>query len=220
MATKKKPAPAPAPDPKRTLRLRECDYPGMTQEQVEAESAQSPIHANAATALTFSRGTFGESGLTETVDALRSKVEKVKAGDLSDLEALLTAQATALDSIFTEMARRAALNMGTYIEPTEVYLRLAFKAQAQAVRTIEALGELKNPRAVAFVKQANISHGHQQVNNGVQAGNPPAHGNNSIQSNELSGASNELLPDARASQVESGVNPPVEALAELNRAAN
>jgi hypothetical protein len=216
MATKKKPAPSPAPDPKKTLRLRECDYPGMTQEQVEADSAQSPIHANAATALTFSRGTFGESGLTETVDALRAKVEKVKAGDLSGLEALLTAQATALDSIFTEMARRAALNMGTHIEPTEVYFRLAFKAQSQCRATVETLAEIKTPRHVSFVKQANIAHGHQQVNNGMT----PAHGNNSIQSNELSGASNELLPDTRASQAESRVNPPVEALAEIHRAAN
>ncbi len=84
MVTKKNPA--PAPDPKKILRLRERDYLGMTQEQVEADSAQSPIHTNAATALTFSRGTFGESGLTETVEALRAKVEKVKAGDLSGMD--------------------------------------------------------------------------------------------------------------------------------------
>jgi hypothetical protein len=220
MTTKKKPAPAPEPDPKRRLRLRVEDYVGKTLEQVEAASAQSPIHANAATALTFSRGTFGESGLTETVDALRAKVEKVKAGDLSGLEALLTAQATALDSIFTEMARRAALNMGTYIDPAEVYMRLAFKAQSQCRATVETLAEIKTPRHVSFVKQANIAHGPQQVNNGMQSGDLHAQGDNSIQSNELSGASNELLPDARASQAESRIDTPVEAVAEINRAAN
>lgn len=45
--------------------------------------------------------------------------------------------------------------------------RLALKAQAQGVRTLEVLGALKNPQPVAFVKQANIAHGPQQVNNGA-----------------------------------------------------
>ena len=31
---------------------------------------------------------------------------------------------------------------------------------------MEALAEMKNPHPVAFVKQANIAHGPQQVNNG------------------------------------------------------
>lgn len=45
---------------------------------------------------------------------------------------------------------------------------MALKAQAQCRATLEALAEIKNPRPVAFVKQANISGEHQQVNNGVQ----------------------------------------------------
>jgi hypothetical protein len=49
----------------------------------------------------------------------------------------------------------------------ETYLGLALKAQAQSRATITALGELKNPRHATFVKQANIAHGPQQVNNGV-----------------------------------------------------
>ena len=218
MATKKKSA--PVPDPKMILLVRPSDFPGKTAEQVQAEVAQSTMFANASTVRNFSRGTFGESGINESTDALRDKVAKVQAGDLSGVEAILTAQATALDSIFTEMARRAALNMGEYLQSTEIYMRMALKAQSQCRTTVEALAEIKNPRPVAFVRQANISHGHQQVNNGMQAGNPPAHGNNSIQSNELSGASNELLPDARASRIEGAVNPPVEALAEFDRAAN
>ena len=49
-----------------------------------------------------------------------------------------------------------------------MYKRQALKAQAQCRATLEALAEIKNPRPVAFVKQANISGGHQQVNNGMQ----------------------------------------------------
>jgi len=47
----------------------------------------------------------------------------------------------------------------------ETYMRLALKAQSQCRTTLETLAEIKNPRAVAFVKQANIAGGHQQVNN-------------------------------------------------------
>jgi hypothetical protein len=38
--------------------------------------------------------------------------------------------------------------------------------------TIETLAELKNPRQVAFVNQANLAGGHQQVNNGALESNP------------------------------------------------
>lgn len=92
-------------------------------------------------------------------------VARVKDGDLSDIEANLTAQAVTLDAMFTELARRAALNMGTHLGATDTYLRLAMKAQAQCRATAETLAEIKYPRAVAFVRQANIAHGHQQVNN-------------------------------------------------------
>ena len=56
---------------------------------------------------------------------------------------------------------------------------LAFKAQAQSRATISALVELKYPRQAMFVKQANIAHGLQQVNNagtrvgGTQSGTQP-----------------------------------------------
>jgi len=131
---------------------------------------------------------------------------------------MLTAQATSLDAIFNEMARRCALNMGEYIGAADTYMRLALKAQSQCRTTIEALAEIKNPRPVAFVKQANISHGHQQINNGVKPAEAHAHGSFPIQSNELSGAGYELLPDTRASQAQSRIDPSVEAMGEVHRA--
>jgi len=223
MTTAKKPKAhpkkaAPAAPKADTLSIHHKE--GKSDERLMAESTLSAAMGNAITARRFARGTWGESDLTETVVAMREKAEKVQAGDLSDMEEMLTAQATALDSIFTEMARRAALNMGEYINAADTYMRLALKAQSQCRTTIEALAEIKNPRPVAFVRQANISHGPQQVNNGVQAGDAPAHGNNPIQSNELSGGSLELLPDTRASQAQSRVNPSVEAVAEIYRATD
>jgi hypothetical protein len=52
----------------------------------------------------------------------------------------------------------------------EIYLRLSLKAQSQCARSIEVLAAMKNP-PIVYAKQANISHGNQQVNNG---GNPNA----------------------------------------------
>jgi hypothetical protein len=98
---------------------------------------------------------------------VRDEVEKVWKGDLSGLEATLTAQAINLDKIFNEMARRAASNMGQYRDSMEVYMKLALKAQSQCRTTLQTLAEIKNPQPVAFVKQANIAHGPQQINNGT-----------------------------------------------------
>ncbi len=180
----------------------------------------SGIVGNATTAINFAQPAFGSINLEEAVGVLAGKARKVQAGNLSELEGILTAQVTALDAIFNELARRAAMNMGEHLQATDIYLRQAFKAQAQCRSTVEALAEIKNPRPLAFVKQANISHGHQQVNNGVTTPPIPAHGNIPIQSNELSGEKHELLPDARASRLASRVDTTLEALGEIHRGKN
>ena len=74
------------------------------------------------------------------------------------------------------LSRRAAHQ--EYLSQFEVNLRLALKAQAQCARALEVLAAIKNPPNVAFVRQANMAHGHQQVNNGArreaaQSPNPP-----------------------------------------------
>ena len=90
---------------------------------------------------------------------------QVNDDDLHRLESMLVSQATSLQSIFSDLARKAQAQ--TYLKHFETYLGLALKAQAQSRATITALGDLKNPRQATFVKQANIAHGPQQVNNGV-----------------------------------------------------
>lgn len=207
-------------DPRDILQLSEVECEGMNPDRAEAEVAQSTIHTNAQTARTFAAGTYGTTDWTEAAAAMRDKVAKVKAGDLSDMEAMLVSQATALDSIFTEMARRAAMNMGDRLPAMDIYMRLAFKAQSQCRTTLEALAEIKTPRHVAFVKQANIAHGPQQVNNGVLADRSHTHVRNQIRSNELSGVGNELLPDTRTSTLEGRADSAVEAVGEIHRAAD
>ena len=108
----------------------------------------------------------GEVDLAKLLDDLRTRVEKVQGGDMRPVEAMLYGQAVTLETIFTSLARRATSQ--EYLNQLQAYQGLALKAQAQCRATLEALAEIKNPRPVAFVKQANISGGHQQVNNGVQ----------------------------------------------------
>ena len=80
---------------------------------------------------------------------------------------MLISQATALQTIFTSLARRASTQ--DRLPQYQTFLGLALKAQAQSRATISALVDLKYPRQAPFVKQANIAHGPQQVNNGVAA---------------------------------------------------
>lgn len=108
----------------------------------------------------------GTMDLADLVDDLRERIKKVQGGNMQPVEAMLFGQAMTLETIFTSLARRATSQ--EYLKQFQVYLSMALKAQAQCRATLEALAEIKNPRTVAFMKQANISGGHQQVNNGMQ----------------------------------------------------
>jgi hypothetical protein len=110
---------------------------------------------------------------------------------MSGLETTLTSQVITLDAIFSEMARRAALNMSDHLGATETYLRLGLKAQAQCRATAHTLFEMKNPQPIAFVRQANIANGPQQVNNGVVKQSRTRKEISADQSNELLGLNHE-----------------------------
>ena len=162
-------------------------FKGENEVRALAETSLSTITINAATARSFSK-VVGITDLSETINVMRDKVIKVNGGDLTELEATLTAQTVTLDTMFNELARRAALNMGEHINAAETYMRLALKAQSQCARTIEVLAAMKNP-PVIFAKQMNVANGNQQVNNGS---NPNATHTEKIinQPNELLEANN------------------------------
>ncbi len=111
----------------------------------------------------------GEWSAQAVVDELQAQAEAASGNDLSRLEGMLTIQAHTLDALFNTCARTSALNAGEFPEAMERYMRLALRAQAQCRATIETLAEIKNPKSVAFVRQANIAGGHQQVNNAARA---------------------------------------------------
>ena len=139
--------------------------PGKTPEQLRAEVALRPSFNAAAVMQAYQGNVTGKDPDLKTLtDGLRTTFAEVKAGDLGGVEAMLISQATALQTIFTSLARRAANQ--EHLRQYETFLGLALKAQAQSRATITALVDLKYPRQATFVKQANIAHGPQQVNNG------------------------------------------------------
>ncbi|SDZ08838.1 hypothetical protein [Nitrosomonas sp. Nm33] len=214
MAIKKKPK-TPTNKDARTLKVNLKE--GENQERKLAEVKLSPTIMNTVTAHAFIKPLAGEIDLEEAVAVMNEKAKKINDGDLSDLEATLTAQAVSLNSIFNAMAKRSADNMGQYLNAAEIYMRLALKAQAQCTRTIEVLAAIKNPPMV-FAKQANIAHGHQQVNNGD---NQLAHTGKNINSqNELLSEVNNATLDVRGTVKTSGINQELAAVEIFDRGKN
>ena len=106
----------------------------------------------------------------ETMVAAREEqtaiIERVQGGDMSDIEAMLVGQALTLQAMFTKYGGLINANTNN-LKACQAVFNMAMKAQAQSRATVQALVELKYPKSVVITKQANISHGHQQVNNGV-----------------------------------------------------
>lgn len=138
------------------------------------------------------------------ISELETQAARVHTGDMSRAESMLIAQSHTLDEVFNALMRRSCANINSgYLDAGERYMRLALKAQSQCRTTLETLAEIKNPRPVAFVRQANIANGPQQVNNGTQ---PPRGDNSGFPSNEQMG----VRDGAKALGVDSGTqSPPV-----------
>ncbi|WP_321899144.1 hypothetical protein [Paraburkholderia heleia] len=147
--------------------------------------------------------------------ALNDMVSQIQGGDMSSVERLLVTQAVALNTLFGECARMVGKHMGTHLPATDAYMRMALKAQQQSATTLKILGEIKNPRQVAFIKQANVANGPQQVNNGTPS---PARGENVTTSNELLEHQHGEWLDAGTEGEASRGNQTVEAVGAVNRA--
>jgi hypothetical protein len=135
--------------------------------------------ANAAAVISEYGKPFGEQDINQLIEELIVTMDDINKGDLQRCENMLLGQAYALQSIFMNLSRKA--NIQEHMKNIDAFLRLALKAQSQCRATLETLAAIKNP-PVIFAKQANISSGHQQVNNGI----PPTHtGKNKFSPNEL-----------------------------------
>ena len=132
---------------------------------------------------------------------LQKAGNEVVGGNLGRLERMLTNQAIALDLIFNGLALKAT--SAEYMKNYESFMRLAFKAQAQARCTVEALAMLKHPQP--YISQTNIGQvGHNQVNNSYAV----ASSHNDIHINpvaeNLQPAPNKLLEATHGNNLEFG----------------
>jgi len=173
------------------------------------EIVLSTVTQNAVGILSWSKFA-GEADLQELCTDLDKRIDKIKDGDMSSVEAMLFGQAKVLETMFTSLARRAANNDG--LKQFQVNLTLALKAQAQCRSTLEALAEIKNPRPVQFVKQANMTTGPQQVNNAYAS--TPSHSGIQSRTGNIQSEQNKLLEadhgnylDTRAQGAAGRVNP-------------
>lgn len=138
-----------------------------------ARTVTRPSVQAAITLQDYGRG-FGDLDLSGLIDSLSEQIALSSDGDMQRAEAMLTAQAHTLDAIFNDLARRAI--RAELMKNLDCYLKLALRAQSQCRATWEALLAIKNPPMMGYVRQANIAHGPQQVNNQskVQDGAPRA----------------------------------------------
>lgn len=185
---------------------------GMSRPEKVAFLAADGGWGHAHTAEAFLRPSHGEMDMAMLSRMLDAQMADASAGKLGHLEQTLAGQAMALNAIFHEMARRAAANMSGPPREMERYMRLAMKAQSQCRCTVETLAEIKNPRQVAFVTQANIAQ-NQQVNNGT----PPRArtGKNRSSQNKLLEIDHVERLDTRAQGASGGSHPPLEAVARV-----
>ena len=155
--------------------LRIQRYPGESNATALARTTAQPEIQAAYTQLAFNNSWLKERpGMNELVSELATQTQAVKQKKLGRGEEMLAAQAHTLDTLFNYLSRKATRS--EYLSQFEAYLKLALRSQAQCRSTWEAISAMQNPPLAGYVNQANIAHGHQQVNNAsrtVENANPP-----------------------------------------------
>jgi len=198
--------------PRRSLILAKGASDEETARNYAAFYLSPELAAGRAIAKTLPPQLSGPIDLVAVNDELRSHAEAINRGDLSRPEAMLTGQAQALESLWVRLLERAMEQK--HAEHHDQLMRLALKAQAQSVRTLEVLAAIKQP-PVVFATQANVTTGPQQVNNA-----PPRARKVRTRPTQLSRGSNELLQNNRAARAAVPADPPLEAVGEVHRPAH
>lgn len=161
-----KPQTSKVPAAKAVKRRTAVDVQVVTEETLYRSVAKVLARPEVGAACAIEKWQPDTHDVNDLTAELAAQVAAVNAGDLARAEAMLVSQAHTLDMVFNHLVLRAsAQSMGSH---WETYMRMAMKAQNQCRMTLATLVEMKNPQPVAFVKQANISHGPQQVNNGAE----------------------------------------------------
>lgn len=191
-------------------------YPGEDEAAAIARTVLRPTVQAAVTLKEYGKS-YGDLDLGGLIDSLTEQTRASNDGDLKRAEAMLTTQAHTLDAIYNNLARRA-IN-AEYLDNLDRYLKLALRAQSQCRATWEALATIKNPPVAGYVRQANIAHGPQQVNNATDA---PA---DAPRAGENQNPQNKLLEEKDGKRLEPGtastpgrIDPEMATVGEVDRA--
>jgi hypothetical protein len=161
------PAASPAPPAGNRRRIEIVRREDEDANLAAAKMFIGPQVTNANSIYCFGHGLAGDAlHMQSLVDCLTDSARRINANDMREVEATLANQATTLNMMFAEMARRSANCLNEHAEAAQLFFKMAMKAQNQCRMTLETLANVKNP-PVVYARQANISSGPQQVNNGT-----------------------------------------------------
>jgi hypothetical protein len=200
---------------KETKQIRLPYKEGQSLEQASTEYILDPKTLGAVIIDGNNSNVSSQVDMEYAREVIGQGIEEVKKGDLSKLEEMLYSQAVALNMMFSNLSRRASLQTNVDIKAT--LTNLCFKAQNQSRNTIQTLINLKQPSQTSFIKQANIAHGHQQINNGVAQSSPE---NLSNQTNELLEVQDGKWLDRGKKAETEGVNSELETMGEIHGGEN
>jgi hypothetical protein len=143
---------------------------GMPEEERGAWAMQQPHILASRVAYGYAGKYLVADNPSAVVEALEQQQKQILQSDnLEGVQELLATQMLLLNMVFLhsmEKAREQGMFKGM-----DTFLRNGLKAQAQFRMSAETLHQLRNP-APAVLRQTNIAHGPQQVNNGVMNEQP------------------------------------------------
>ncbi|NMG15866.1 hypothetical protein [Aromatoleum bremense] len=164
MTRKKTP---PTPKPRKAIHCRADDDPEVTHRNYAQAIIAPEVGAFRIVSACEQPGLKDQLDTPAMIRLLKDRGEAVNQGDMTHAEQMLAAQATALQTLFVRLSERA-MEQG-HTPNIEAFMRLALRAQSQSRATLETLATIKNPPMI-FAKQANVTTGPQQINNGTVAG--------------------------------------------------
>ncbi len=199
-----------APEPSKAVPCRQGKTPDESHRNFAALATSPELAAyRVIKVVELGTGIGEQSDVPALLEELRRQGEAVRNGDLGQAEAMLMAQAVALQSLFARLIERGLTTQ--YMPQMEAYLRFGLKAQSQCRATLETLAAVKNPPTV-IAQQANIA-AVQQVNNEA-----PRERERPIEQNQLLEAEDEQQRlDVRAARAGSGTDSQLAALGEVHR---
>lgn len=212
MATKKTPTKATKPETltRKAVECRAGDTPDATAQNYARLVTSPELAAYRVIASSEHKDMHAHIDVPTLVQTLKDQGAAANRNDLSQAEAMLMNQATALQTLFARMAERAT--GADYMPNLETFMRIALKAQSQCRATLETLATIKNP-PIVYAKQANVTTGPQQVNNGIMRT-----GENQFQSNKLLERQDGNYLDTPAQTAPARIDPDLATVGAVNRA--